>query len=99
MHTSLQESFGRTLIEAINLHTPVLALAYEAVNEILPDDAVIGPDWDPARTARHINKFLTGKTAREELQKRQYQHFLEKYTTEKMVETYTGILTTSRSML
>jgi len=92
IHTSFQESFGRTLIESINLHTPVLALDYKAVNEILTDDAVISREWSIARTAQYVKNFLTNKTLKERLQKRQYEHFLKNFTEEKMVEKYTNYI-------
>jgi glycosyltransferase involved in cell wall biosynthesis len=37
LHTSLMESFGMTLVEAMAAGTPAMALEYEALHEILPD--------------------------------------------------------------
>ena len=35
LHTSLEESFGMTLVEAMACNIPVMALEYEALQEIL----------------------------------------------------------------
>jgi len=99
VHTSLRESFGRTLIEAVNLHTPVLARRFGAINEILDDEAVIESGWDAAQTARHLYKFLKNKTKRKRLQQKQYKNFLNKFTEEKMIETYINYVHKSRRLI
>jgi len=59
-HTSLEESFGMTLIEAMSVGLPVFALRYDAVEEILPStpDAIVGPDEPPEAIARKLMAFL-----------------------------------------
>jgi glycosyltransferase involved in cell wall biosynthesis len=59
-HTSVEESFGMTLIEAMSVGLPVFALQYDAVGEILPTtpEAVVGPEETPEAIAHKLMGYL-----------------------------------------
>jgi len=95
LHSSLQESFGRTLLEAISLRTPVLAREYNALSEIIDQEEIIKPDWDTSRTANFILRYLTNDNNRKRIQKKQYHRFQKIFMKEKMIETYINYLSKS----
>ncbi|MBC8193567.1 MAG: glycosyltransferase family 4 protein [FCB group bacterium] len=95
IHTSLAESFGRTIIEAIQLKTPVLALDYPALHEILDPKAMWNPESTPTEIAKTIMPFIVEKDLRVQLQKEQYTHFSDHFTTDAMLKSYNSIIKTS----
>lgn len=95
IHSAKQESFGLTLIESMAQQIPVLACEYEAVHEILDEDAIIQSDWNPSKAAKHIYNFLINNTKRNQLQKKQYKHFLNNFTSDIMVKKYITLLKNS----
>jgi glycosyltransferase involved in cell wall biosynthesis len=94
LHTSLEESFGLTLIEAMACQLPVMALAYEALNEILPDtpEAVIPGDATPQEIAAHIAPFLKDPEKRNDLQVRQHAMYERRFSAEAFVSRYLDII-------
>jgi len=92
IHTSKQESFGRTIIEAINHRTPAVAVEFDAVNEILDNQAVLNRDWSKKKMAEYILILLADKERRLELQSTQHQNFIKKFTADKMLNIYCNSL-------
>ena len=88
IHTAHRESFGRTLVEAMACHTPVVALDYPAVHEILDPSAIIPRNWSPADMAQFIATLLASPSSLADLQQRQHQKFNLTFTEARMFNTY-----------
>lgn len=73
LHTSRLESFGLTLVEAMAAGTPVAALEYDTLGELLPDtpEAVIPADATPAAIAGAISWLLADRTRLADVRARQ----------------------------
>ncbi len=89
VHTSRNESFGRTLVEAMSLQTPVIAFEYEAVSEILDPSAVINTNWSNADIATFLKTLIESPALREDFQQKQHKKYLQTFTQEQMLNTYT----------
>ena len=89
VHTSRNESFGRTLVEAMSLKIPVIAFEYEAVKEILDPSAILKSDWSHAETATFLKTLIESKALRQDFQQNQHQKYLQTFTQEQMLNTYT----------
>lgn len=89
VHTSRNESFGRTLVEAMSLKTPVIAFEYEAVIEILDPSAVLNADWSNADIAMFLKTLIESPALREDFQQIQHRKYLQTFTQEQMLNTYT----------
>jgi len=92
VHTSLSESIGRTLIEAIQLKTPVLALDYPALSEIIDKPGILSSDASSAEISTAISQLLGDEGRRRELQQSQYTRFQTRFTQEAMLRSYTEII-------
>ncbi len=90
VHTAKTESFGRTLVEAMSVKTAVVAHEYEALHEILDEEAIIKSEWDACHAAAFLKTLIEDNSSREELQKSQYQKYLQSFTGEQLVSTYTN---------
>jgi glycosyltransferase involved in cell wall biosynthesis len=82
LHASVSESFGMTLVEAMVAGTAVMALEYEALNEILPDtpEAVIPAEAAPADIALKLAEALADRTCLAEMTRRQAAVFEARFT-------------------
>lgn len=88
VQTSTQESFGRTIMEAMFLKTPVVAFWNHAVLEILTDQAILDPCRSITKNASTLYRLLTNKAIRSDLQAKQYNSFIQKFTANQMIEKY-----------
>lgn len=92
VHTSLSESIGRSLLEAIQQKTPVVALEYPAVQEILDDQAILSRDATTTEISTIISQLLSEEANRKKLQEAQYHRFQTCFTKEVMIESYNSII-------
>lgn len=92
VHTSLSESLGRSLLEAIQQKTPVVALEYPAVQEILDEQAILSRDASAREISSIISQLLSEETNRKKLQEAQYHRFQTCFTKEVMIESYKSII-------
>jgi glycosyltransferase involved in cell wall biosynthesis len=92
IHASKSESFGRTLVEAMSTKTTVVACDYDAVHEILDDNAILKSDWTQVETATFLKTLIENEALRGSLQKTQYRKYLQAFTGEQMILTYTNTL-------
>ena len=88
----MSESFGRTLVEAMSTKTTVVACEYDAVHEILDDNAILKSDWTQVETATFLKTLIENEALRVSLQKTQYRKYLQTFTGEQMILTYTNTL-------
>jgi glycosyltransferase involved in cell wall biosynthesis len=100
LHTSLEESFGMTLVEAMACNLPVMALAYEALSEILPDtpEAVIPQDATPEQIAAMIAPLLSNSQRRNDLQTRQHAVYQRRFSASAFVSRYLEIIASAARM-
>lgn len=98
LHTSLQESFGMTLIEAMAAGTPVLALDYEALHEIVPGipEAVIPSDATPAAIARRVAEVVGDPAAGEALRERQRAVYDRRFSSDTFLAHALEVLSLAR---
>lgn len=87
-HTSKLESFGITLIEAMSLGTPVIALAYDAAYEILDDKSILNPQLKPNQIAAHIAGLLENERELKQVEEYQKRIFNERFTRKQMLNKY-----------
>jgi len=89
-HTSLEESFGMTLIEAMSVGLPVFALQYDAVGEILPTtpEATMGPEEPPEAIARRLMSYLDNPERLNCLAVAQGTVYRERFSLEQMTEHF-----------
>jgi glycosyltransferase involved in cell wall biosynthesis len=94
LHTSLEESFGMTLVEAMACNIPVMALEYEALQEILPDmpEAVIPLDATPEQIAARIAPILSDRKKLGALQVRQRSVYERRFSSGAFVARYLEII-------
>ena len=94
LHTSLEESFGMTLVEAMACNIPVMALEYEALQEILPDmpEAVIPQDATPEQIAARIEPILSDRKKLGALQVRQRSVYERCFSSRAFVARYLEII-------
>ncbi len=94
LHTSLEESFGMTLVEAMSCNIPVMALEYEALQEILPDtpEAVIPQGLPPEQIAALLAPLLSDATRRGTLQSRQRAVYERCFSSKTFVARYREII-------
>lgn len=92
IHTSFSESFGRTLIEAIQLKTPVLALEYPAVKEIIDAPGILRRTDSPREMADIVSRLLLADEKRAGLQQSQYRRFQTRFTQEAMLASYNNLI-------
>jgi len=95
LHTAVEESFGRVLVEAISSATPVAAFAYPAVHEILDDDLILERTADSNSHANLLKNILTDPILRRALQETQYASYLNRFTPHKMIQDYRQIISQS----
>lgn len=90
LHTSLQESFGMVLLEAISVDTPVMALEYEALHEIFPgvSEAIIDKAARPEEVAKKLKYFLEKPAAINHLRDMEKSSYLQEFTLEAMASHY-----------
>jgi glycosyltransferase involved in cell wall biosynthesis len=100
LHTSLEESFGMTLVEAMACNLPVMALAYEALNEILPDtpEAIIPRNATPGQIAARIAPLLKDTQRLNDLQARQRVVYERRFSAEAFVSRYLEIIANASGM-
>lgn len=101
LHTSLEESFGLTLIEAMACQLPVMALSYEALNEILPDtpEAVIPGNATPQQIAACVAPFLKDLQKQNDLRARQHAVYKRRFSADAFVSRYLEIITDASGRL
>ena len=89
-HTSKEESFGMTLIESISVGTPVVAMEYEALSEILDglSKSRIGPDSSPREIALNLIKLLENKQSLSRLLFDEQKIFQERFTLDRMSDEF-----------
>jgi len=94
LHTSLEESFGMTLLEAMACNIPVLALEYEALQEILTDtpEAVIAKESKPEEIATLLVSLLGDRVKLEALQIRQRALYERTFSSEAFLSRYLEII-------
>lgn len=82
LHTSLNESFGMTLVEAMAAGTPVMALEYEALQEIMPDtpEMIIPVSASPADIASRVAGLLNDRSRLAHLQQLQTALFQRRFS-------------------
>ncbi len=98
VHTSLMESFGMTLVEAMAAGTPVMALEYEALHEILPEtpEAIIPSGATPREIAEALLPLLTDRERRAALQARQGMLFARRFSSQAFLSRVLEVIDTSR---
>lgn len=89
-HTSLEESFGITLIEAMSVGTPVVCMEYEAAHEILPGipEAIMKKDASPQSIAQRLLAFLENRANLADLASRERAVFEERFTLKRMTDSF-----------
>lgn len=92
IHTAFRESFGRTLVEAMAGKTPVVALHYPAVHEILNSSAIMPRDWKPAEIAHFIATLLISRQTLDKIQAEQYVHFKQYFSESVVYKNYLNTL-------
>ena len=94
LHTSLEESFGMTLLEAMACNIPVLALEYEALQEILTDtpEAVIAQESKPEEIAALLVPLLRDRVKLEALQISQRALYERTFSSEAFLSRYLEII-------
>jgi glycosyltransferase involved in cell wall biosynthesis len=98
LHTSLVESFGMTLVEAMACGTPVMALEYEALHEILTDtpEMIIPADTIAADIAVKLAELLTDRQRLASVQMRQQAVFEQRFSPEAFLTGVLGVLDAAR---
>lgn len=92
IHAANKESFGRTLVEAMSSKTTVVACEYKAVHEILDDAAILKSHWTLSQTAAYIKTLIEDESLRRNLQESQYKKYLQTFTGQQMISTYSNTL-------
>lgn len=98
LHTSLSESFGMTLVEAMAAGIPVMALEYDALHEILPDtpEMIIAADATPAEIAAKLSGLLADRSRLAGIRERQYTVFKRRFSSQAFLSRVLEIITTAR---
>lgn len=98
LHTSLRESLGLTLVEAMAAGTPVMALEYDALHELMPDtpEMIIPVDAKPADIAMRISKLLADRGRLKEIQEHQSAVFDRLFSAKAFISRIMEIITTTR---
>lgn len=92
IHAARNESFGRTLVEAMSTKTTVVACEYKAVHEILDDAAILKSHWTLTQTAAYVKTLIDDKSLRRDIQESQHKKYLQTFTGKQMISTYTNTL-------
>ena len=98
LHTSLVESFGMTLVEAMACGTPVMALEYEALHEILTDtqERIIPADATAADIAVKLAVLLTDCQQLASVQVQQQAVFEQRFSPDAFLAGVLGALDAAR---
>ena len=98
LHTSRVESFGMTLVEAMASGTPVMALEYEALCEILTDtpEMVIPADATAAEIAVKLADILTDRQRLASIQSRQQAVYRQRFSSDAFLARVLGIIDAAR---
>ena len=98
LHTSLVESFGMTLVEAMASGTPVMALEYEALHEILTDtpEMIIPADTVAADIAVKLAQLFADRQRLAALQVRQQAVFAQRFSPDAFLAGVLGVLDATR---
>lgn len=99
LHTSVAESFGMTLVEAMAAGTAVMALEYEALGEILPDtpEAVIPAGASPADIALQLAAILADPARLADMTRRQAAVFEARFTSQAFCSRVLAIIDAARA--
>lgn len=92
LHTAIEESLGRVIVEAISSATPVVAFSYPAAHEILDDDFILEHTDDSNTHANLLTKILTDPMLQRSLRESQYSSYLNRFTPDKMIQDYKQII-------
>ncbi|MCC7430295.1 glycosyltransferase family 4 protein [bacterium] len=89
-HTSIYESLGMTLLEALSVGTPVIALAYDGLREILDEipETIINANATPEEAAQKIIEFEEGFLDINDILLRQQIIFSMKFSLKAMASNY-----------
>lgn len=95
LHTSIIESFGLTLVEAIAAGTPVMALAYDAITEVLPDtpEAIIPRHATAVQIADHVAHLLENPKLLADIQTRQRRAYERLFSAQAFRSSYLNLIT------
>lgn len=100
LHTSLSESFGMTLVEAMAVGTPVMALEYDAVREILPEtpEGVIPAAASPAEIAARLAETLGNRGRLQTMTARQHAVYRERFSPDVFLSRVLAIIGKAREV-
>jgi glycosyltransferase involved in cell wall biosynthesis len=88
--SSLTESFGNVVIEAMALAKPVVATAVDAVPEIVLEGEVgfLVPSRNPQAMAERVSRLLDNKLLREEMGRKAQKYALERYDSQRLASRW-----------
>lgn len=83
---SHSESFGLSMLEAMTMHTPVIATETDGAIEIIADERALVPVKEPVALADKIIEILRDREKRERLAETQFKFACDRFDLDRMID-------------